>query len=126
MKFRSWEKDKKEFVYFEDGVYSRYTGTNGTVKYYENIYLDSTQLPYFWQNAEMGIKVKEFIFFVGDKIDVNYNDIYGHKHNICGVVSFENYEVYINETESRYYSLNDILNASKIVVISNTHEKENN
>lgn len=64
-KFRSWEKDKKEFVYFEDGIYSHHTSTNSIVKYYEPLNLDSTQISYFWSNAEL----------VTTKLDNNKNQI---------------------------------------------------
>ena len=111
-KFRSWNEARQKFFYFEDGIYQRC----GIDRNEYSIGL------FDWNNAEQGLTINEFTFYVGDKIEAIYTDIYGYKHKITGVVFFEDNEFYINENFSKHYGISTILNAEQINIFSKIHE----
>ena len=102
MKFRSWNKEKKEFAYFEDGEYLTFT-------------------PFNWQNAEQEFERYNIKFFIGDKFSIN-EAVYGVIVIRNGVLEFDKYETccdeYIGYSRITDYYIN------QLEKIGNIHEEK--
>ena len=119
-KFRSWNENRNQFYYWQDGYYFKNKECTDD--------WNMISVWFNWQNAEQstGLKDKEEKeIFVGDTVEGNFPYarkcivIYDNKMAGCYLQPFDNNEI-SRPAYSKYYKLNGV----KVIITGNIHEVE--
>ena len=113
MKFRSWNENRNQFYYWQDGYYFKNKECTDD--------WNMISVWFNWQNAEQGFVISNVSIFINDDIEffVKENGLKGYIRGRLVMVN----NTPIVKTESKSYLLGK-LNIIRFSVLGNIHEVE--
>ena len=114
-KFRSWNENRNQFYYWQDGYYFKNKECTDD--------WNMIQVWFNWQNAEMFGETDNTEFAEGDNVKIIYNDRYNHKQELCGIIIFEDnaFIIDVDYYDRDHFTLNELV-VCEIEVLGNIHE----